>query len=202
MLLQPLHFHEWLSGVGLLYLKKKNAGVATAFTTHATVLGRAMASSHVDLYNIWNRINPDEEVYKYNAESKHLVEKNSALHADAFTTVSEITGMEANYLLKRKPDVILPNGLDISKFPTFEEVIIKHKLQRDRIREFMLHYFFPYYTFDTKETLVYFLAGRYEFRDKAIDIFLEALGKLNEKMKQSKSKKTIIAFVWVQNSGT
>jgi len=191
------HFHEWLSGVGLLYLKKKNVKAATAFTTHATVLGRAMASSHVDLYNVWSKINPDDEAYKYNAESKHFVEKNSALHADAFTTVSEITGMEANYLLKRKPDVILPNGLDISKFPTFEEVIIKHKLQRDRIREFMLHYFFPYYTFDPKETLIYFLAGRYEFRDKGIDIFLEALGKLNEKMKQSKSKKTIIAFIWV-----
>ena len=191
------HFHEWLSGAGILYLKKKNAKVATIFTTHATVLGRALASANIDLYNVWDKINPEQEVYKYNVEAKHLLEKNSAMSSDVFTTVSEITGMEASYLLKKKPDVLLPNGLDISKFPTFEEVIIKHKLQRDRIREFMLYYFFPYYTFDPKETLIYFLAGRYEFHDKGIDIYIKALGKLNEKLKQSRSKKTIIAFIWV-----
>ena len=191
------HFHEWLSGAGLLYLKKKNAKVATVFTTHATVLGRAMASANVDLYNVWNRINPDQEVYNYNIEAKHLVEKNSAAFADAFTTVSEITGMEAGYLLKKKPDVLLPNGLDISKFPTFEEITIKHGIQRDRIREFMLYYFFPYHTFEPKDTLIYFIAGRYEFHDKGIDIYIKALGRLNEKLKQSKAKKTIIAFIWV-----
>ena len=191
------HFHEWLSGAGLIYAKKKNVKIAAAFTTHATVLGRALASANVDLYNLWGKINPDEEVYRLNCEAKHFVEKNSAALADVFTTVSEITGMEAACLLNRKPDMLLPNGLDIGKFPTFEEVIIKHKLQRDRIREFMLYYFFPYYAFDPKETLIYFLAGRYEFHDKGIDIYIKALGMLNEKLKQSKSKKTIIAFIWV-----
>ena len=191
------HFHEWLSGVGLLYIKKKNVKIAAVFTTHATVLGRTLASSNIDLYNVWNKINPDNEVYKYNIEAKHLVEKNSAAFADVFTTVSEITGMEAEYLLKKKPDVLLPNGLDISKFPTFEELVIKHRLQRDRIREFMLYYFFPYHTFDLKETLIYFIAGRYEFHDKGIDIFIKALGRLNEKLRQAKSKKTIVAFIWV-----
>ena len=190
-------FHEWLSGTGLLYLKKKNAKAAAVFTTHATVLGRTLANSNVELYSVWDRINPEEEAYKYNTEAKHFVEKNSAYFADVFTTVSEITGMEASYLLKKKPDMLLPNGLDISKFPTFEEIIIKHKLQRDRIREFMLYYFFPYNTFDTKETLIYFLAGRYEFHDKGIDIYIKALGKLNEKLKQAKAKKTIVAFIWV-----
>ena len=146
---------------------------------------------------MWNKINPDQEVYKHNVESKHLVEKNSAIQADVFTTVSEITGMEAEYLLNKKPDILLPNGLDISKFPTFEEVIMKHKLQGDRIREFLLYYFFPYYTFDLKETLLYFIAGRYEFHDKGIDIYIKALGKLNEMLKKSKSKKTIVAFIWV-----
>ncbi len=194
------HFHEWLSGAALLYLKKKNVKIASVFTTHATVLGRTLASSNIDLYNIWDKINPDQEVYKYGVEAKHVVEKNSAFFADVFTTVSEITGMESSYLLKRKPDVLLPNGLDIKKFPTFEEVMIKHRLQRDRIREFMLYYFFPYYTFDPKETLIYFLAGRYEFHDKGIDIYIKALGKLNEKLKQSKTKKTIIAFVWVPSN--
>ena len=190
-------FHEWLSGAGILYMKRKKIKAGTVFTTHATTLGRTLANSNIDLYNVWDKINPDQEAYKYNVEAKHGVEKNSAVFADVFTTVSEITGMEASYFLKKKPDVLLPNGLDISKFPTFEEIIIKHKLQRDRIREFMLYYFFPYYTFDPKETLIYFIAGRYEFHDKGIDIYIKALGKLNERLKQSKSKKTIIAFIWV-----
>ena len=191
------HFHEWLSGPGLLYLKKRNAMIGTVFTTHATVLGRTLASANVDLYNVWDKINPDEEIYRHNIESKHLVEKNSALFADSFTTVSEITGMEALHLLKKKPDVILPNGLDISKFPSFEEITIRHGFFRDKIKEFMLHYFFPYYNFDLKETLIYFLAGRYEFHDKGIDIYIRALGKLNERLKESKIGKKIIAFIWV-----
>ena len=108
--------------------------------------------------------------------------------------------MEAGHLLKKKPDLLLPNGLDISKFPTFEEIAIKHRLQRDRIREFMLYYFFPYYTFDLKETLIYFIAGRYEFHDKGIDMYIKALGKLNEKLRQLKSKTTVIAFIWVPSN--
>ncbi len=190
-------FHEWLSGAGLLYLKKRNAKIATVFTTHATILGRTLASSRVDLYNVWDKIKPEEEAYNYGIESKFLVEKCSAIFADAFTTVSEITGMEAEYLLGRKPDVLLPNGLDISKFPTFEELVIKHKLQRDRIREFMLYHFFPYYQFDPRNTLILFTAARYEFHDKGFDIYIKALGKLNEKLKKEKNEKTIVAFLWV-----
>ena len=190
-------FHEWLAGAGLLYLKKSNAKIATVFTTHATILGRTLASSGVDLYNVWDKIHPEQEAYKYGVEAKYLIEKNSAAYADMFTTVSEITGMEAQYLLKKKPDMILPNGLDISKFPTFEEIAIKHKLQRDKIREFMLYYFFPYYTFDPKETLIYFTAGRYEFHDKGIDIYIKSLGELNERLKKTNSQKTIIAFILV-----
>jgi len=190
-------FHEWLAGAGLLYLKENNPKIGTVFTTHATILGRTLSSSDIDLYNVWEKIKPDEEAYKYGIEAKHLLEKASANSANVFTTVSEITGMEASHLLGRKPDVLLLNGLDISKFPTFEELMIKHRLQRDRIREFMLYYFFPYYTFDPKQTLIYFIAGRYEFRDKGIDVYIKALGQLNEKMKKSNSKKTIISFIWV-----
>ena len=105
--------------------------------------------------------------------------------------------MEAEFLLGKKPEILLPNGLDIDKFPTFEELSIKHKIHRDKIREFCLSYFFPNYSFDLKESLFYFLAGRYEFHDKGIDIYIRALGKLNQKLKAKKNGKTIIAFIWV-----
>ena len=199
------HFHEWLSGAAILYLKSRNSKISTVFHTHATILGRTLASSDVDIYKYdedkkccaMETINPIEAAYSYNIEPKFLIENKSAELCDVFTTVSEITGMEAEFLLSRKPDILLPNGLDIEKFPTFEELSIKHKLQRDRIREFCLAYFFPYYKFDIKQSLFYFLAGRYEFHDKGIDIYINALGKLNEKLKAKKNHKTIIAFLWV-----
>ncbi|MBW2977183.1 hypothetical protein KY347_07110 [Candidatus Woesearchaeota archaeon] len=194
------HFHEWLSGSALLYLCKNKVKIAKVFTTHATVLGRTLANSNMDLYNIWDKLDPEKEAYNCHVESKHQIEKQAASNADVFTTVSEITGIEAEHFLKLKPDILLPNGLDIDKFPTFEEISINHRIQRDRIREFLLYYFFPYYTFDIKETLFYFIAGRYEFRDKGIDIFIKSLARLNEKLKETKSKKTIVAFIWVPAS--
>jgi glycogen(starch) synthase len=85
----------------------------------------------------------------------------------------------------------------MSEFPSFEEVTQKHNLYRNRLREFALFYFFPYYSFDLQESLFYFTASRYEFHNKGLDIFIEALGKLNEKMKQEKSRKTVISFFFV-----
>lgn len=198
-------FHEWLAGPGLLYLKKNNVNVATVFTTHATVMGRALASANIDLFSkpegskkcTLELMNIDKESYNYHTEGKHFIEKASAHNADVFTTVSEITSLEASYVLGKKPDKVLPNGLDGDKFPTFEEASIEHRIHRDQIREFIMYSFFPHYQFDIKKTLIYFLAGRYELRNKGIDIFIKALAKLNEKMKAEKSEKTIIAFIWV-----
>ena len=197
-------FHEWLSAPALLYLKKNNLDIATVFTTHATVLGRTLANNHVDLYHYLDdekraldSVNPDQEAYKFNVESKHFVEKAASIQADIFTTVSEITGFEAEKILGRKPDHLLLNGLDSSKFPTFEDSSLKHNSNRRSIREFLLYYFFPYYSFDIKNTLFFFLAGRYEFRDKGIDIFIHALDKLNVVLKKKRSKKTVVAFIFV-----
>ncbi|MBI2651295.1 glycogen/starch synthase [Candidatus Woesearchaeota archaeon] len=194
------HFHEWLSGSALLYLAKKNVKIGKVFTTHATTLGRTLANSNVEIYSIWDKIDAEKEAYNYHVESKHQLEKHAALNADVFTTVSEITSMESERMLKIKPKVLLPNGLDIEKFPTFEEITIKHRMQRDRIRQFLLYYFFPYYAFEIKETVLFFIAGRYEFRDKGIDIFIKSLAKLNEQLKQNGSKKTIAAFIFVPSN--
>ncbi|MBI2142194.1 glycogen/starch synthase [Candidatus Woesearchaeota archaeon] len=191
------HFHEWLSGAGLLYLKSRKANAATVFTTHATVLGRTMASADINIYDALGRLRPDEEAYKFRVHPKHQVEKGAAQNADVFTTVSEITGLEATSILGRKPEIILPNGLNLDKFPTFEDASIKHDHLKRRIKEFITYYFFPYYTFDLDETLIYFLSGRYEFHDKGVDIFIKGLAKLNNKLKQEKSSRTVVAFFWI-----
>ncbi|MBD3309897.1 hypothetical protein GF351_01625 [Candidatus Woesearchaeota archaeon] len=189
-------FHEWLAGAALLYLKKTDAKIGTVFTTHATMLGRTLASTG-KLYEIMDDIDPVKAAYEHHIQAKYLAERRCADNADVFTTVSEITGIEAKALLKRKPDVLLLNGLNLDKFPTFEESAIKHKTFKNLIKEFISYYFFPYYTFDIQKTLIFFLAGRYEFHDKGVDIYIRALGQLNERLKKAKSDRKVVAFFWV-----
>jgi glycogen synthase len=190
-------FHEWLSGTALLYLKSRNVHIATIFTTHATMLGRTITGNNIDLYKTIGTFKPEDLAKQFKVQDKHSMEMACAKNASVFTTVSEITGIEAEGLLGKKPDVLLPNGLDIEKFPTFEDCSIKHQLFRDKIREFFMYYFFPYYTFDLEQTLIFFTASRYEFHDKGIDVFIEALANLNQKLKAENSKKTVVAFFWV-----
>ena len=189
--------HEWLSGAIVLYLKKNNSKVSTVFTTHATTLGRTIAGHGNDLYSIIDKIDPTQEARKYGVQAKHNMEKISAATANVFTTVSQITAMEAEYILGRKADVILPNGLDMTKFPSFEKTALKHKKYRNRLRQFVLYYFFPYYKIDLKNTLFYFTASRYEFHNKGLDIFIDSLAELNKRMKKNKSKKTVVTFFFV-----
>ena len=189
--------HEWLSGATVLYLKKINSNVSTVFTTHATTLGRTLAGHGVDFYSHLDQIDYEQEAYKYGVQAKHNMEKLSAAYADAFTTVSQVTATEAEHILGKKVDIVLPNGLDMSEFPSFEETALKHKQYRNKLREFVLYYFFPYYKIDLENTLFYFTASRYEFHNKGLDIYIDSLGKLNEKLKKSKSKKTVVSFFWV-----
>ena len=190
-------FHEWLAGSALLHLNNIKSRIGTVFTTHATMLGRTLATAGVNLYAELKNIDPQKEAFERGIQAKWLMEKECATNANVFTTVSEITGIEAEHLLGRKPDVLLFNGLDMAKFPSFEEVSIKHKLFKNKMKEFLLYYFFPYYSFDLANALLYFIAGRYEFHDKGIDIFISSLARLNNILKEEKSDQTIIAFFFV-----
>lgn len=194
------HAHEWLAGASILYIKANQLPISTTFTTHATILGRCIAGSGQDLYAVLDGIKPEEEAKKCGIVAKFGLEKASAQNADVFTTVSQVTALEAKAFLGREVDMVLPNGLDMSEFPSFEEVTQKHNLYRNRLREFALYYFFPYYSFDLQESLFYFTASRYEFHNKGIDVFIEALGRLNTQLKEEKSKKTVITFFFVPGS--
>ena len=198
-----IHCHEWLAGSALLFAKKFCPDLAAIFTTHATTLGRSLAFNSNDFYSTIDKIDVLKEAYNYHVQAKHLLERAAAQSCTVFTTVSEITGVECQYFLGRQPDVFLPNGLDVSGYLSFEETAIKHRIQRGRIREFLFYYFFPFYNFDLKNTLFYFLMARYEYHAKGIDSFITALGDLNQRLKKEKSDKTVVAFLWVpaKNSG-
>lgn len=191
------HAHEWLAGGAILALKN-NPVVKTVFTTHATVLGRVLASNHEELYKHLNSIPVDERAYHYKVEAKHTLERAAAQSCDVFTTVSDITAMECSHMLGRDADVVLPNGINIEDFAGLDEMSSMRKRYRRKLNDFLISYFFPHYTFDLQKTRVYSLAGRYEVRDKGIDVYLQSLGDLNKKLKDS--DETVVAFVWVPSA--
>lgn len=195
------HFHEWLMGSALLYLKllqKENNNFKLIFTTHATILGRTITNSGVALYEKINEVSPDKEAKRFNIFNKFSLERAAIVNADKFSTVSEITSYEAEKFYHRKADVICHNGIDIKNLPTFEEISIIHHIKREALRELLLYLFFPYYKFEVENTLFYFTSGRPEFKDKGYDIFIKALGKLNQELKKDVSfKSTIISFFLV-----
>lgn len=202
------HFHEWISGAGLLYIKSKKLDVATVFTTHATTLGRAKVSNKEELMNeVLDSIEKGktinaQEAYRFKIEGRYLLEKSAAQNADAFTAVSETVAQEAQYILGRAPDKITPNALDFSRYPRTKEIQKRHLVCRAEIRNLFKAAFLPYYKIKTSESRIVYLAGRYEFENKGIDFFLEGLAETNRRLKKSKSKKKVYALVMVpSNSG-
>lgn len=193
-----LHAHEWLSGASILYTKQANLPVGTIFTTHATMLGRTLAGSGRDLYDELDNINPEEEAKKSGIMPKFTMEKAVANTCDVFTTVSEITGLEAEKLLGRKPDILVLNGLDAERMPTYEESAVNHKHNKQHMHEFLEYHFLPYYYFDIENTLIFFMVGRYEYKNKGVDLVVEALGQLNDRLKKEKDfDKNIVCFFWI-----
>ncbi len=195
--------HEWIAGASILYLRKHCPDTPTVFTTHATVLGRALANRGVDIYAknddklTLESMELDKKAYEIEVASKHQMEKACAHAASVFTTVSDITAIEAEQILKRRPCMVLPNGIEINKFPSSDECPIRHKDFKERILMFLTSYFFPYYWIDLDNTHIFYTAARYEFHDKGIDVFIDALGRLNQKLKKDRSKENVVAFIWV-----
>ncbi len=195
------HFHEWMVASSILFLEKDYVpSLKTVFTTHATMLGRAIAGSGSPLHEILDSLNPKKCAYQYGVEAKYLTEKRCAEEADVFTTVSKTIAKEANKILGVKPDLILPNGCDVSKYPTFEELSVKHGTCREIIRkDFLIPYFFPHYSMNLEHNLILFTAGRYEMKNKGIDLTIDALAKLNKMMKENPpaEKRTVTCFFWI-----
>uniref|UniRef100_A0A8K9URN5 Glycogen [starch] synthase n=1 Tax=Oncorhynchus mykiss TaxID=8022 RepID=A0A8K9URN5_ONCMY len=173
------HFHEWLAGLGLALCRQRQLPVATIFTTHATLLGRYLCAGSVDFYNNLADFNVDKEAGDRQIYHRYCLERTAARCAHVFTTVSQITAVEAEHLLKRKPDIITPNGLNVKKFSAMHEFQNLHAQSKNRIQEFIRGHFYGHLDFNLDKCLFLFIAGRYEFSNKGADIFLEALARLN-----------------------
>uniref|UniRef100_A0A8C0FZ48 Glycogen [starch] synthase n=1 Tax=Chelonoidis abingdonii TaxID=106734 RepID=A0A8C0FZ48_CHEAB len=187
------HFHEWLAGVGLILCRIRKLPVATIFTTHATLLGRYLCAGSVDFYNNLN-FNVDKEAGDRQIYHRYCMERAAVHCTHVFTTVSQITAVEAEHLLKRKPDLVTPNGLNVKKFSAMHEFQNLHAQSKAHIQEFVRGHFYGHLDFNLDKTLFFFIAGRYEFSNKGADIFLEALARLNYLLRVNGSQVTVVTF--------
>ncbi|GAB6121238.1 glycogen/starch synthase [Dysgonomonas termitidis] len=184
------HFNEWMLGMGALYIKDRLPKVGTLFTTHATSIGRSIAGNGKPLYNYLSAYDSDQMARELNMEAKHSIEKVAAQHVDCFTTVSDITARECRQLLHRDP-VVTPNGFEKDFIPVGQE----HEEKRLAARKKLINVAEKLLGYDIQEdALLVATSGRYEYRNKGIDVFIDAMHRL-EQIKQL--EKDVIAFIMV-----
>lgn len=182
------HFHEWMTGSGALYLKKHCPQIATTFTTHATVLGRCIAGNNLPLYDEMGKYDPETMSGNFHIKAKHLLESITAQEVDGFSVVSETTNQECIHFLKKPADVITPNGFEDDFVPQGDAYVEKRKIAREKIlsvAEGLLNQPLD------KNAFLVINSGRYEFKNKGIDVFIDALGRLN----QSNLNRNIVAVI-------
>lgn len=189
------HFHEWLGGLAIPLIRRQGLAVSTVFTTHATILGRYIASSRDDFYDQLPWLDHNQEAAYFNVKTQHGIERAAAHGAHVFTTVSSITGEECATLLGRPVDVVTPNGLTIGLYNAGHEQQRLHGEYKQSIHNFTMGHFFPSYSFDLDRTLYVFTSGRYEPKNKGFDLCLEAMARLNYELKHANLGKTIVFFV-------
>ncbi|MFO0857159.1 MAG: hypothetical protein U0640_07370 [Phycisphaerales bacterium] len=189
------HFHEWLGGLAIPMIRKQGLPIATAFTTHATLLGRYVAGSIDDFYDRLPWIDHEAEAKRFNCVTQHKIERAAAHGAHVFTTVSSVTAEECNYLLGRPVDVVTPNGLTIALYNAGHDQQRLHGEYKEAIHKFTMGHFFPSYSFDLDRTVYFFTSGRYEPKNKGFDLCLEAMARLNVMLKSANLGKTAVFFI-------
>ena len=124
-------------------------------------------------------------------EAKHSVEKQAAHYVDCFTTVSDITARECKQLLDKAPDIVTPNGFEPNFVPEGKEYAKKRKEARRtliNVAEKLLGC-----SIDPNALLVS-TSGRYEYRNKGIDVFIEAMNRVRT---SGRLQREVVAFIMV-----
>ncbi|GAB3180246.1 glycosyltransferase [Telluribacter humicola] len=190
-----VQMHEWMAGTALPDLRRDNVKVAVTFTTHATMLGRYLAQNVEGFYNKLPFFDWEHEARNYGIETQATIERLAAQNAHVLTTVSDVTARECEVFLGRMPDLVTPNGLNVTRFSAVHEFQNLHVKYKEQIHEFVLGHFFPSYSFDLDKTLYFFTSGRFEYSNKGYDLTLEALARLNWKMVQANMDMTVVMFI-------
>lgn len=191
-------FNEWMLGMGALYVQRTLPKVATLFTTHATSIGRSIAGNNKALYAYMDGYNGDQMAAELNMEAKHSVEKQAAHHVDCFTTVSDITARECCQLLDKAPDIVTPNGFERNFVPQGKAYTQKRAEARKTLLQVAEK--LTGTTID-KDALLISTSGRYEYKNKGIDVFVEAFNRVRT---AGNLQKEVVAFItvpaWVRDA--
>ncbi|MDR1115881.1 MAG: glycogen/starch synthase [Tannerella sp.] len=184
-------FNEWMLGMGALYIQKYVPDIATLFITHATTTGRSIAGNHKPLYSYLKSYSGDRMAKELNVEAKHSLEKQTAMFVDCFTTVSDITAQECEQLLDKAPDVVTPNGFEMDFVPGGDLYVKKREEARRR-----LMYVVEKLTGRpvAKDAFLVSTSGRYEYRNKGIDVFIDAMNVLR---RSKVNERETVAFIMV-----
>ncbi|MEI3797111.1 MULTISPECIES: alpha-glucan family phosphorylase [unclassified Chitinophaga] len=189
-------FHEWMTGTGILYLEENIPQIATVFTTHATVCGRAIAGSGMPFYTGFESFNAEQSARDFHIISKHSLEKIAAHTADCFTCVSSFTAKECEKFLGKYPDFITPNGFDADIVPG----PLLYNTRRAKARSILLNVATALFGQQQPEdTLLIIKSGRYEYKNKGINTFIDAISLVN---KSKEIKRNILAFIFVPANHT
>ncbi|MEH0155061.1 glycosyltransferase [Limibacter armeniacum] len=190
------HFHEWMVGLSIPEIRRRQLPVISVFTTHATILGRYLAMNDPNFYTnlTRDRYAWDFWATHYNIMPEVAIERAAAHGAHVFSTVSRVTANECRYLLGREVDAVMPNGINLERFEAMHHFQNLHIEYKKKIHEFVMGHFFQSYSFDLDDTMYFFTSGRYEYRNKGFDLTLEALARLNAKMRFHGINKTVVAF--------
>lgn len=185
------HANEWQTGFAALALRHDVPEIATIFTTHATGIGRSIAGNNKPLYDYLQAYNGDQMADELNMQSKHSIEKQTAHYVDCFTTVSDITAVECKELLDKPVDAVLPNGFEDDFVP--KAALFTKKRNAARKRLLRIAEALTGSKLDDN-TLIVSTSGRYEFRNKGIDVFIEAINKLRH---DEELQRDVVAFIEV-----
>jgi len=185
------HGNEWMTGLGLLYIQHNLPQIGTIFTTHATSIGRSIAGNNKPLYDYLFAYNGDQMAEELNVQSKHSIEKQTAKYVDCFTTVSDITANECKELLDKPVDFVLPNGFENNFVPAPSSFSRKRKAARKRLLDVANALMG---TDLGDDTIIISTSGRYEFRNKGVDVYIEAMNRL---LRDRNLKKKVLAFIEV-----
>ncbi len=183
--------HEWMTGLGALYVRRHVPKIATIFTTHATSIGRSIAGNGKPLYDYLYAYNGNQMAMELNMEAKHSIERQTAQFVDCFTTVSDITARECAQLLDKKCDCVLLNGFEsdfVPKGPAFTKGRRQARAKMLQVANALTGHNFP------DDTLIVSTGGRYEFKNKGIDVFLDAMNRLRYR---DDLQREVLAFVEV-----
>ncbi len=184
------HFHEWMTASGGLYLRNNFPYIANVFTTHATVMGRCIAGNGLPLYGDLERFNADQLASQFGVSAKHSIERTAANQFDCFATVSDLTARECKYLLGKEVDLVTPNGFEDDFVWKEGEFDIKRHEGRQALINAAEACFGKDYE---QDPLIVITSGRYEFKNKGIDVFIDSLIELSEREDLNRDVLAVIA---------